>query len=65
MWYGCFICLYVVDAFFAVYEASSLELWTVMQNTAYEGANRTVFVIGIYYASMVFFLVIFVQVTIV
>ena len=33
-----------------------------MQNAAYEGANRSVMVIGVYYASMVFFLVIFVQV---
>lgn len=51
-----------VDAVFAVYEATSLELWSFFSYTAYDGAPSPVLLVSLYYYTMVFYLVIFVQV---
>lgn len=51
-----------VDAVFAVYEATSLELWSFFSYTAADGAPSPVNLVAIYYFTMVFYLVIFVQV---
>ena len=51
-----------VDAVFAVYEATSLELWSFFSYTASDGAPSPVAVAALFYLSMVLFLVIFVQV---
>ena len=59
-----FACL-PVDAIFAVYEASSLELWSFMEYTALDGSPQRgagIFFTLFYYSTLVFFLVIFVQV---
>ena len=51
-----------VDAMFAVYEASSLELWSFFSYNALDGASGPVGAVSFFYLSMVFYLVIFVQV---
>ena len=53
-----------VDAVFAVYEATSLELWSFFSYTASDGAPSHLGVAAIFYLTMVFYLVIFVQVSI-
>ena len=50
----------VVDALYAVYEASTLELWSFMMYTAIDGNN--VFSAGIFYFLLVLFIVILLQV---
>jgi hypothetical protein len=51
-----------VDALFAVYEASSWELWSFMELNAFNGAPRNFVYTAAFYFTMVFFLVVFVQV---
>lgn len=51
-----------VDAMFAVYEATSLELWSFFSYNAFDGASGPVGAVAVFYLSMVFYLVIFVQV---
>ena len=53
-----------VDALFAVYEASSLELWFFMDQAAMSGAARRTGYIGLFYITLVFFLVFLFQVSI-
>lgn len=53
---------FAVDAVFAVYEATSLELWSFFSYTAYDGSPSPVSLVALYYFTMVFYLVIFVQV---
>ena len=54
--------MFIVDALFAVYEASSLELWSFMQYNGLNGAPRSYLTTIFYYITMVFYLVIVVQV---
>ena len=54
--------MFIADAVFAVYEASSLELWYFMDQAARNGAARSAAYIATFYVSLVFFLVILVQV---
>ena len=51
-----------VDAVLAVYEATSLELWSFFSYTAADGAPSHLGVAALFYLTMVFYLVIFVQV---
>ena len=51
-----------MDALFAVYEASTLELWSFMMYTAIDG--RGAFLPIIFYLLLVFFVVILLQVLI-
>ena len=51
------------DALFAVYEASSLELWFFMYQAALNGGARAVGYITVFYVTLVFFLVFLVQVS--
>ena len=52
-----------VDALFAVYEASSLELWYFMATVAISGSPRSVGIIAVFHISLVLFLVFLVQVS--
>ena len=52
-----------VDALFAVYEASSLELWYFMENAAIQGAPRSIVSTIMFYTFLVFFLVFYLQVS--
>lgn len=54
--------IFIVDALFAVYEASSLELWYFMNQGALTGATRSIGIIAFFYVTLVFFLVIIMQV---
>lgn len=54
--------LSTVDALFAVYEASSWELWSFMEYNALNGAPRSLLFPVVFYVAMVFFLVVIVQV---
>ncbi len=54
--------LSTVDAIFAVYEASSWELWIFMWYTAFDGSSRGAVYIVFFYLFLFFFLVIFIQV---
>ena len=56
--------IYTADALFAVYEASSLELWYFMCQAAISGGARTSGHIALFYVTLVFFLVFLVQVSI-
>lgn len=56
--------LCTADALFAVYEASSLELWYFMYQAATSGGARTSGHITTFYVTLVFFLVFLVQVSI-
>ena len=51
-----------VDALFAVYEASSLELWFFMYQSSTNGSARSIGNIVLFYFTLVSFLVFFVQV---
>lgn len=53
---------FAVDALFAVYEASSLELWFFMDQAAMHGGTRTTAYVGLFYVTLVFFLVFVFQV---
>lgn len=59
---GLYSCCAAVDALFAVYEASSLELWSFMEYNGLSGSLRSTYAPALYYLMMVFYLVIFVQV---
>lgn len=61
----CMYSMFLVDALFAVYEASSLELWYFMSQAAINGGARSVGHISIFYFTLVFFLVFLVQVRII
>ena len=52
-----------VDAVFAVYEASSFELWYFMELTALNGAPRDGITIFLFFTTMVVYLVILIQVS--
>ena len=56
------IILFIVDALFAVYEASSLELWFFMDQAAKSGASRSTGYIALFYITLVVLLVILFQV---
>jgi len=59
----CLVCvLCAVDALFAVYEASSLELWSFMEYNGLSGSSRSIYTPVFFYFMMVFYLVIIVQV---
>ena len=52
------------DAIFAVYEASSLELWYFMLQAATNGGARRFEYITVFYVTLVFLLVFLVQVSV-
>ena len=49
-----------MDALYAVYEASTLELWSFMMTSAING--RETFTVAIFYTMLVLFIVILLQV---
>ncbi len=52
--------VYIVDAFFAVYEASTLELWSFMMYTAIDGRGASISIV--FYIFLTFFIVVILQV---
>ena len=60
-WWPVYVCA-AVDALFAVYEASSWELWSFMEYAAVNGGSRTPLTSPAFYLTLVLFLVVFVQV---
>ena len=51
----------LVDALYAVYEASTLELWSFMMTSALEAKNLVL--VAIFYAMLILYIVILLQVS--
>ncbi len=63
VWYKIFYFLFSVDALFAVYEASTLELWSFMMLSAIQG--HTLIAPFVFYFFLVLFVVVILQVIII
>ena len=58
---GCdFIWILLVDSLYAVYEASTLELWSFMMVSAFDARNYII--VAVYYTLLILFIVIILQV---